>query len=265
MKNYLELDFKTGRFYDYSKTEKEGYEKYESSTGRVSYRKYFFKGIYGKLKSIYVKEDSRFGLQLKIILENGDQWYMLKMGVFSGNGRLDTYMESLAGVMGNLEIGEDYRFFGYSMDVDLDGGGTATRRGIVVHTATLDGNGEGEKGEKLQRTIKYLKREEEWDGESTNVVPKLVFKKGMTGGLTPSAGSIAEKKEFFEDLIQAELNRMDTSKDSDSEEQKPAEAPKPKAKPAKAPKAKLPLVAAKDAFEPAAADLDDDDDDDLPF
>ena len=59
-KNYLQLEFGSGHFFDYSKEEKDGYVKHVSTKGNTSYRKYYKDGVEGTLDSVSIY-DGKFG------------------------------------------------------------------------------------------------------------------------------------------------------------------------------------------------------------
>lgn len=259
MKHYLDLDFKTGTFYSYSGTQKDGYEAHTSSTGNTSYRKFFKKGIYGTLKTAYFKDDEIYGMQVRMILENGNEWFMLKFPIKSSQGRLDSFLESLISYLPNMELGEPYRIFPYRMDVKTDSGKDVTRRGISVVEAFLNNNGFGTPGDKIEKTLRYLSKDEAYDDKlkkDPNVVPKLEFKP-LAGKMMPSAISLAIKTEFFEDILQKQIERLDVQPEQDPEEEVPAT------------KAEAPKNVAKndEKFKKAAVgvELTVEDDDDLPF
>jgi len=270
MKNYLELDFKTATFYSYSSAAKEDYEPYTSSTGTISYRKYFKKGIYGKIKTMYIKADDRFGLQVRIILENGSEWFMLKFPIKSSQGRLDSYMESLASYLPNLQLDTPYRIFPYVMDIKTENGKELTQRGVSIVEAELNGSGQGTPGAKVEKALKYLKRDEVYGLEAqknSSIIPKLEFKAGLAGKFMPTASSLALKTEFFEDLIQREVSRLDMQPE---EEQTDVATPptSPSTSPPTSPQSSTSTTpsAQEDKFKNAKVGVEIEvDEDDLPF
>lgn len=267
MKHYLELDFRTGLFYGYSGQEKAGYEEHTSGTGKVSYRKYYKKGIYGSLKSMYIKNDDRFGMQVRIILENGEEWFMLKMPIFSGQGRLDSFMESLIAFLPNMETGTSYRIYTYVLETQNSVGKDVTRRGTSVVEAELNGEGGGTPGAKVEKALHYLKKEDEYDPTDETAIPKLDFKKGLGDKFMPTAISIAVKKDFFEAKLAEQIERLDVNDfDDGSAPEAPAQTEPEEAPKAKAPAAKAKAPAAKKpAAKAAVPAIDPEDDDDLPF
>lgn len=270
MKNYLELDFRSGSLYEFSSTEKEGYEKYTSSTGNVTYRRYVKTGVAGKLKAVYISDQEGFGMQLRVIVENPVDWFMIKIPVFTSAGRMDSYLESLLAFLPNMDLGKEYRLFPYSGELEGKNGKTYTSRGFSVKEATVDGDGVVTVGEKVERYLKFIPKDVEVDPNDPTYIPKLDFVKGLNGKPKPSATSLAVQKEFMESLLQEQLERLDTKQEDSSTNTQ--EAPKEEAKKPvntttvpKSPikKAILPKASAKAPLN-VVADTDEDDDD-VPF
>ena len=93
-KNYLQLEFGSGLFFDYSKDEKQGYDKHTSTKGNVSYRKYYKEGITGVLESVSIYE-GKFGNQISMNIKDGDNVYYVPVDIADQKGNVDTYAESL--------------------------------------------------------------------------------------------------------------------------------------------------------------------------
>jgi hypothetical protein len=251
MKYYLQLDYKTGLFYAYSKDSQEGYEKYTSKTGNVSYRKYFKKGIYGNLKTMYFADTDR-GMQLRVIMTQGSEsedgfYAMLFFPVYDQSRNLDRFVESLVTFLPNMEPGEAYRIYPYVLDVKLDSGKTVQNRGVSVKKAELDGEGGGDVTEKVERALKFQGRDEEYE---SGMVPTLVFEKDLGGKYAPTALSIAQRNDFLKKVLQENVERLNVTADQNSEGNS-QEQEKPAQKPAEKPKAKV--------------NLEPEDDDDIPF
>lgn len=132
---YLQNDFKSGTAYEYSKNEGEGFEKHESQTGKVSYRKYYRKGIYGTYKGISVRE-TKFGDNLSIQMQTkeGDTIYF-QLAMYDQKDNFTNYAVSLIRVLPSMEVGKDYRVFPYAIDNE-DTGRTAF--GVSVREADLE-------------------------------------------------------------------------------------------------------------------------------
>lgn len=113
---YLGLEFGTGTLYEYSKVEKEGFEKHVSTKNNISYRKYYKMGAFGYLRGISVRS-SNIGDQLSIALEGaGDKMYYINIGLRDGNQGIDTYAASVISFMPNLIVGEPYKVQPYAME-----------------------------------------------------------------------------------------------------------------------------------------------------
>ena len=94
-KNYLQLEFGSGHFFDYSKEEKDGYVKHTSTKGNVSYRKYFKDGVSGILESVSIY-NGKFGQQISMNVKEGDEVYYLPIDIYDQSKQVDnTYAESL--------------------------------------------------------------------------------------------------------------------------------------------------------------------------
>lgn len=133
-RHYLSIEFSTGRAYENSKEEKEGFEKHESTKGNVSYRKYYPKGIYGFLHSVETIKGN-FGEQISVVLQKGDETFYLNIPVFSQSQDIDDFAASFIQVLPNLKKDGQYRVFPYS--IEPTDGGKYTNRGVSVKTADV--------------------------------------------------------------------------------------------------------------------------------
>lgn len=113
---YLGLEFGTGTLYEYSKTEKEGFEKHVSTKNNISYRKYHKSGAFGILRGISVRP-GKLGDQLSIALSGAnDINYYVNIGLRDGNSSIDTYASSVISFMPNLILGEPYKVAPWAME-----------------------------------------------------------------------------------------------------------------------------------------------------
>lgn len=183
---YLQLEGKTGRIYQYSKTQKEGFDEHESSTGNVTYRKYFNTGLYGILQNVSIR-DSKIGEQVQISVKNGSEYINLQFPLYTQSGNIDNrYTESLIRFLPNLKKGQGYRFYPYAMEQEDS---SYMKYGMSVITSP---NPEAEeKGEKVEAFLQYNK-----EGVGENVIPNLVWKE-IAGKKKPSAVSLESKDEFL--------------------------------------------------------------------
>lgn len=240
-KNYLQLEFGSGHFFDYSKEEKEGYVKHTSTKGNVSYRKYFKDGVSGILESVSIY-DGKFGQQISMNVKDGDEIYYLPVDIYDQSKQVDnTYAESLIKLLPLLEKGQNVTVSGYNFKPDDS---KYSKIGFSIKVS----------GEKLKSEItnSYYKDGELVPGD----VPAIVWVEKL-GKKKPSASSIEVKDEFLLSLLEREEARLTWKKESTNE----AEAPKKEEQPKEsAPKAQTPAPAAKNSTPTPSED-----DDDLPF
>ena len=86
-KVYLQLEFSTGKIFEYSKEAKEGYEEYTSTKGKVSYRKYH-RGVTGELDSVSIR-DTQFGQEISVSLKQEGTVVYLTFGLMDQKGFVD--------------------------------------------------------------------------------------------------------------------------------------------------------------------------------
>jgi hypothetical protein len=238
-KNYLQLEFGSGHFFDYSKEEKEGYVKHTSTKGNVSYRKYFKDGVSGILESVSIY-DGKFGQQISMNVKDGDEIYYLPVDIYDQSKQVDnTYAESLIKLLPLLEKGQNVTVSGYNFKPDDS---KYSKIGFSIKVS----------GEKLKSEItnSYYKDVELVPGD----VPAIVWVEKL-GKKKPSASSIEVKDEFLLSLLEREEARLTWKKESSNEAPKQEEQPKESA-----PKVQTPAPAATNST-PTPSD----DDDDLPF
>lgn len=242
MAKYLQIEGKTGRVFEYSKTEKEGFEKYESSTGNVSYRKYYNKGVFGTLLNVSIR-DSKIGEQLQVSVKNGDDYVNLQFPLYTEKGNIDNrYAESLIRFLPNLEKGKGYRFYPYSIENEETGYNTY---GIsVIESPNPEAE---EKGEKVEPFLQYSK---EPKGEKE--IPNLEWKK-VAGKNKPSAVSLEAKDEFLYGYLKKAVDgHLKYEGSSSSSSNSSSNTPKSNSESTTAPKQDAPAT-------------DEDEYDDLPF
>jgi len=242
-KNYLQLEFGSGLFFDYSKEEKDGYVKHISTKGNVSYRKYFKDGVSGILESVSIY-NGKFGQQISMNVKEGDEIYYLPIDIYDQSKQVDnTYAESLIKLLPLLEKGQNVTVTGYNFKPEDS---KYSKIGISIKVS----------GEKLKSEItnSYYKV----DGELVSGdVPPIVWVEKL-GKKKPSASSIEAKDEFLLSILEREEARLTWKKeDSNSETTKQEEQPKEAA-----PKAQTP---AQDASNSNSTPTPLEDDDDLPF
>lgn len=233
-KNYLQLEFGSGKFFDYSKEEKQGYDKHVSTKGNTSYRKYY-DSVEGVLESVSIY-DGKFGQQISMNVKNGDEVYYLPLNLYDQRGNVDSsYAESLVKLLPHLNKGDNVEVRGYNFKPE---GEKYSKIGISIKVD----------GEKVKSTMKnaYFKKDGSFvDGD----IPAIKWKEDALGKKKPSAASLEEKDEFLIGVLKKETDRLkwDGSTNTSSTEQPKQEAQQPKTK------------TAEQAFAPA------EEEDDLPF
>lgn len=238
-KNYLQLEFGSGHFFDYSKEEKDGYVKHTSTKGNVSYRKYYKEGVSGILESVSIY-DGKFGQQISITIKEGDEIYYLPVDIYDQSKQVDnTYAESLIKLLPLLEKGQNVTITGYNFKPEDS---KYSKIGISIKVS----------GEKLKSEItnSYYKDGELVPGD----VPAIVWVEKL-GKKKPSAASIEAKDEYLLSILETEEQRL-TWKNNDNQNSS-NESPKEQA-----PKQE---TAKSEPEAPAMPPSNSDDDDDLPF
>jgi hypothetical protein len=241
-KNYLQLEFGSGLFFDYSKEEKDGYVKHISTKGNVSYRKYFKDGVSGILESVSIY-NGKFGQQISMNVKEGDEIYYLPIDIYDQSKQVDnTYAESLIKLLPLLEKGQNVTVTGYNFKPEDS---KYSKIGISIKVS----------GEKLKSEItnSYYKDGELVPGD----VPAIVWVEKL-GKKKPSASSIEAKDEFLLSLLEREEARLTWKKEDSNTETEEEKNARLKAK-LESLRVELP-AAEKSAPVPALED-----DDDLPF
>ena len=241
-KNYLQLEFGSGLFFDYSKEEKDGYVKHISTKGNVSYRKYFKDGVSGILESVSIY-NGKFGQQISMNVKEGDEIYYLPIDIYDQSKQVDnTYAESLIKLLPLLEKGQNVTVTGYNFKPEDS---KYSKIGISIKVS----------GEKLKSEItnSYYKDGELVPGD----VPALVWVEKL-GKIKPSASSIEAKDEFLLSILEREEARLTWKKEDSNTETEEEKNARLKAK-LESYRVELP-VSEKSTPVPALED-----DDDLPF
>lgn len=243
-KNYLQLEFGSGMFFDYSKEPKEGYEKHTSTKGNESYRKYYKEGVTGVLESVSLY-DSKFGTQISMNVKDGDNVYYLPVAVQDQKGNVDTYAESLIKLLPQLNKGDKVTVRGYNF---IPEGDKYSKIGISITANEV----------KLKSTVTnaYYKDGNLVDGD----IPAIVWKQDKLGKNKPTAVSQEAKNEYLLDLVTAETDRLEWVQG----EAKTVEAEHVCTTPKTPKREGLPTMSAGEAFEPVVenkVDLSDQ----LPF
>lgn len=191
-KNYLQLEFGSGLFFEYSKEEKQGYEKHTSTKGNVSYRKYYKNGVTGALESVSIYE-GRFGNQISMVLKQGEDIYYVPVDIADQKGNVDTYAESLIRFLPQLNKGEEMTVRGYNF---IPEGGQYSKIGISISVG----------GEKIKPTMTnaYYKDGKLVEGD----IPALVWKKDVLGKNKPTAVSLEAKNDYLLGVLKEQTERL---------------------------------------------------------
>jgi len=213
-KNYLQLDKTQGSFYVYSKEEKDGYKKHESTTGKVSYRKYFDKGVTGKLDSVTIYE-SDYGKQISMSIVNDNEQYYAPVEIFDQRGNVNLYAESLIKFLPLLEKQQSIVLYPYRF---IPEGSTYSKAGVSI---TIN----GEKQKSAVTNSYYTKEGELVAGDIPAV--KWVEKLGKK---SPSAASLEAKDDYLLAMLETAVERLTwktgTSNNDSSAQPKQEDTPK---------------------------------------
>lgn len=132
---YLQVEFGSGKAYEYSKTEKEGFDKFESKEGKSSWRKYYNKGVYGVYKGSSVRS-SPFGDNLSIhMIDLDSNNVYLSFNLFDQKGAISIYASSVISYLGGLTVGSKYRVYPYAIENESSDWKT---RGVSVKYSNED-------------------------------------------------------------------------------------------------------------------------------
>ena len=195
MEKYLQTDFKSSQFVEYSKESK---EDFVSEEGRKGYRKYYNEGVTGTLLNAGVR-DSKIGQQLVITLLVEGDYVNLQVPLYDQKGNVDNnFAESVIKFLPNLKKQNDYRFYPYNISAEVQEKGDKEAgkevrakyydsRGISVKRVTEEGL------VKVEAAYMYNKKGE----KDPTRVPSLEWKKDRTGKNKPSAVSLEAKNEFL--------------------------------------------------------------------
>ena len=235
-KNYLQLEFGSGLFFDYSKDEKQGYDKHTSTKGNVSYRKYYKDGVSGILESASIYE-GKFGNQISLNIKNGDDVYYVPVDIADQKGNVDTYAESLIKFLPQLEKGINFTIKGYNFTPEGD---KYSKIGISI---SIDGT-----KVKSEMTNAYVNKEGVLvEGN----IPALTWKKDALGKNKPTAVSQEAKNDYLLEVLKVQTDRLKWVQGEASTATPSSPKPAPTASPAQ-------------AFEPAT-NVKTEDYTDLPF
>ena len=191
-KVFLKVEGSTGKMFETIKEEKEGYEKYTSSTGKVSYRKHF-KDITGELLNSEIR-DTDWGQRFGLTLKNGETTFKLEFNIYSQDGNVENrYMESVVKLLPLLNKGETYTMSTYNFIPEWEKyakAGVSVKKGTEKLKSSLTNSYYNKEGELVPGDIPAIK----W-------VEKLGKKK-------PSAVSLEQKDEYLLEVLTKNNERL---------------------------------------------------------
>lgn len=115
---YLQVEFKSGNLFQYSKDPEDGFEKHINSKNTISYRKYWKQGAYGVYRGTTVRE-TKFGKEVSIHLINVEgKNVFISLPLFDEKKNIAAYAESFIATLPYLEANFVYRIFPYAMEKD---------------------------------------------------------------------------------------------------------------------------------------------------
>jgi hypothetical protein len=232
-KEYLQLAFGKGKFYAYSKTEKEGYEPHTNTKGDVTYRKYYdsVRGVF-ESAGFY---DSNFGKQVSLRFKDGETVYIAQFQLFDQKNSIDTYAASLVSTLPNLNKGEEYIMTTFNF---IPEGEKYAKIGVSFKSPD---------GVKVERALSnsYYKNGELVAGD----IPALEWVE-KRGKKMPSAASVEMRDDYLYGVFEKEVERLGYEA---SAHQPASHSSEPAPEPAK--------VSTKVVTPPSV----DEDDDELPF
>lgn len=242
MSKYLQLEFKSGFLFEYSGSEKEGFTKYVPSEGKVSYRKYYERGIEGEFLSANLR-DGKFGKQVSLTIkdESGDYVY-IPVDIKDQKGNVSQYAESLISLLPKLEKGLKLHIQFYNFKPKDS---AYSKIGVSIKVADT----------KLQGlTSSYYSKGELVEGD----IPAIVWEEDPLDSAkkTPSLASVDAKNKYLLKVLKEQTDRLQYVKE-ENQEQSPS-------KKEEKPKNSVPTATPDEAFEPTT-DFNDEKYDDLPF
>src|SRR5690606_5739089 len=217
-KNYLTVNY-DGSIFQYSRDEKEGYVKFTNSKNKVSYRKYFNKGVEGNLLWVNRKKNEYLNNreELQLVLGSEDETYYVTFVVMNQSGdSIDDFTESLLRFLPKMDKGSVYNIGAWKMN-----------KGDVIkgEEVKYDNSGVTVKfgGEKLKPALSF-----KTEKNPTGTIPMLEWKE-IAGSKKPTAASKEEKLVYLYDVLEKECTRLGFEENTAQESPKESK-PKPKSK-----------------------------------
>ena len=205
MKNYLQANY-DGTIFQYSKDQKEGFVEHKNTVGKISYRKYFNKGVDGELTGIFKRtnEYKNNAEEVSLVLQNGETENILTFPILNqGGDALDEFAEALAFILPKMEKGRTYNVNNWFMKKGDTVGGEVVKYNNKGVTVKLEGN-----KIKTGFTFEHIKGRGTADEKHVpGDVPMLKWK--MSAGKNrPTAVSKEARLNFSYDLLEAQVSRI---------------------------------------------------------
>lgn len=205
MKNYLQVNY-DGTIFQYSKDQKEGYVEFKNSKGKVSYRKYFNKGVEGELTGIFKKNNEHINnrQEVSLVLQNGEDENILTFVVLNQDGnQVDEYTEALAFILPRMNKGTRYNVNNWFMKKGDSINGEVVKYNNKGVTVKLEGN-----KLKTELTFEHIKNRGTVDEKHVpGDVPMLVWE-NIAGSNRPSAVSKENRLKFSYGLLESQISRI---------------------------------------------------------
>jgi len=243
MNVYLKIEYSTGKVYEYSKDEKEGFEKHTSEKGKETYRRYFPRGVYGTLRGVTIREVEFNGTKTKevsVAMRDKDQNNVyLNLPLFDGKKNITDYAEGVISYLGGLTQRNEYRI--YPFNIPNENNPKYSTVGVSIKTANLETEKVDEDSDLPKLKKSYTKK----DGTKVvGEIPEIIFEKDFDGSWTKDAKA---RNKFLYQTLEAFVEN------GNSVEETTTPAPKAEAKPA---------IQPDKSFDKVAPSVDNDD---LPF
>lgn len=210
MATYLQVEYSTGKIFEYSKDEKEGFVEHTNTKNVTSYRRFLDKGLYGTITKVE-KRDSNFGDQISVtVVDTSGNTNYLSIPLFDGKRNISTFAEGFITNLKGLELNKPYRIYPYSIENE---GKSYKTTGVSIKHANLSDMTVSDSVEKY--TQSYMKDGEEVKGD----IPKIEWKEKM-GTSTPDKDA---KNEFLYNIFDSYVK----SSTNEQPKQKAKATPKP--------------------------------------
>lgn len=217
MNVYLKIDYSTAKVFEYSKEEKEGYEKHTSEKGNVSYRKYYPRGVYGVLRGVTIREVEFSGAKTKelsvAMRDKESNNIYLNIPLFDAKKNITDYAEGMISYLGGLTQGETYRI--YPFNIPNKDNPKYSSIGVSVKTASLETEQVDEDSDLPKLKKSYTKKDgTKVEGE----IPAIIFEKDFDDSWTKDAKA---RNKFLYQTLEAFVENGNSTEAPKQPETKP--------------------------------------------